>query len=194
MNIQERIQGFHALAGDAAKLLEGMEAALLAGKVPEEGETKQWEQALQDLQSLYIVITEYIADRVSKEELPKTGSSVLEYASALENSLAVKYQRQLEELQETCREFLRVTSPIELYAKALEPFQLEAGALLSCLEQGDFSELEQVLEHAAAPLAFLEAMACEDFDSEENDAKLEQVSLFYPRRVQTVLAGKKYLL
>lgn len=194
MNIQEQIQEFHALAGDAAKLLEGMEAALLAGKVPEEGEIEQWEQALQDLQSLYIVITEYIADRVSKEELPKTGSSVLEYASALENSLAVKYQRQLEELQETCREFLRVTSPIELYAKALEPFQLEAGALLSCLEQGDFSELEQVLEHADAPLAFLEAMTCEDFDSEENDAKLEQVSLFYPRRVQTGLAGKKYLL
>lgn len=195
MSIDKLIQDFHISAEESTQLLRNMLGVISGGKVPEKENVGELDNSINTLRQKYTSISQFVSSQISEEEMPVPGSSVTELLDALENSKTIQYQKQLDEIRLTLEQFISVRSLIEAFASALQPFQQKAEELLSKIN-GTVVELdlERIENENAGPTAFMEALGCEDVDSQETIEILEHVLEYYPPRVYTGLLSNKYYI
>jgi len=186
------VQDFNTSANDSTTVLQEMLHAISSGRVPEDAEVKAFDQNIQKLKEQYISIEKYVSSQITAEEMPASGSPVAELVEALKNSKSIQYQKQLDAMRQTLESFVSVRSLIERYANALRPYQEQAETLLSQIAGPADVEIDALADGMQGPIAFMDALDCEEYDSEESYEKLELVSQFFPHQVQLGLATKKY--
>ena len=194
MSIDELIQDFHISAEESTQLLKNMLGVISGGKVPEKENVGELDNSINILRQKYTSISKFVFSQISEEEMPVPGSSVTELLDALENSKTIQYQKQLDEIRLTLEQFISVRSLIEAFASALHPFQQKAEELLSKINGTEELDLESIENENAGPTAFMEALGCEDVDSQETIEILEHVLEYYPPRVYTGLLSNKYYI
>ena len=194
MSFEELVRDFNTSADDSTIILQEMLRAISAGRVPEDADVKAFDQNIQRLKGQYASIEKCVASQISAEEMPAPGSPVAELVEALKNSKSIQYQKQLDAIRKTLEAFVSVRSLIERYANALRPYQEKAEELLSRIVSQEEAELDALADDMQGPIAFMDALDCEEYDSEENYEKLELVSQFFTNQVQLGLATKKYFL
>lgn len=129
--------------------------------------------------------------------MPQEGSPADAYVEAVKNSKFLEYRKQLDEMRKTLEKFVSVQSLAEMYATALAPYQKEAQELmqsinaLSPVQKEDVAAFE---EKTAGPAAFLKALACSDYDTDEGWELLDAVPAYYSRKVYTGLSRNQYFL
>ena len=191
-SIDELIEDFNTSANGSTQLLRAMLTTITEGRVPEKTDVTELDQSIESLRDKYASISQFVAAQVLEEELPDPGSSVTDFVDALENSKTIQYQRQMDEISHTLKSFIAVRSMIDAYTLALQPFQQQAESLLSKMEGSEDLDLESVTEENKGPAAFMDALACDDYDSQENIEILDRVAEFFPQRVSNGLAANKY--
>ena len=194
MNFEELIRDFNASANDSTTLLQEMLQVISNGKVPADSEIEALDQLILKLQSQYSLIEKYVSSQIPEDEMPVSGSPVSELVNALENSKTIQYQKQLDTLRLTLESFVSVRSLIELYANALRPFQEQAEEILAKLAGSEMVELAALSNDMQGPAAFMDAIECENYDSEESLEKLELVAEHFPKQVYLGLAGQKFFV
>lgn len=194
MSIDELIQDFHISAEKSTQFLQDMLGKISEGKVPENESVEKLNLSIKTLQQKYSSISQYVSSQVSEEEMPALGSSVAELVNALENSKTIQYQKQLDEIRTTLEQFISVRSLIDAFSSALYPFQQKAEELLSKINGEEELDFESIGNENAGPTVFMEALRCEDVDSQENIEILEHVLEYYPTRVYTGLLSNKYYI
>ncbi|MCD8120268.1 MAG: hypothetical protein LUE29_12480 [Lachnospiraceae bacterium] len=201
-NIEELLYEFQASADDSGGMLRKILSVVSEGRVPSEAEVEKLDECIGKLRGQYSAIYSYAVERVSEEEMPAEGASAEEYVRAVRNSEAEKYRRQLEECRRILKEFLSVRSLTGIYAEALQPFQERAAELAAMLLADDFSglpadavlETEKLACETAGPKAFLNALTCDNLDSDEGMRLLDETEQHYPRRIQYGLVAGKYCI
>lgn len=193
-SIDELIEEFNISANGSTQLLREMLTTISEGRVPEKTDVTELDQSIDSLRKKYSSISQYVASQVLEEELPVPGSPVTEYVDALENSKIIQYQKQMDEISQTLKSFIAVRSMIDAYTLALQPFQQQAESLLAKIEGTEELDLESIAVENKGPVAFMDAMACDDYDSQENIEILDRVAEFFPPRVCNGLAAKKYYI
>lgn len=194
MGIDELVQDFYQYADESKQLLQSMLEIISSGKAPERDIVKQLDSSIEGLRSKYNIIKEFADTHISVDEMPADGSSVEEYQSAVINSTALQMRKILDSIKENLQEFIAVRSLVSAYASALKPFQEQAQELFKKLCNKSDIMPEDIENDAAGPRAFLKALSCQDFDSEENIQFLDQITEYYPTRVQMGLASGKYFI
>lgn len=192
MNFEELVRDFNASANDTTTILQEMLYAISAGRVPEDVDVKAFDENIQRLKGQYVSIEMYVSSQITAEEMPASGSPVADLVEALKNSKSIQHQKQLDAMRKTLESFVSVRSLIERYANALRPYQEQAEKLLSQISGQEENELDALVNDMQGPIAFMDALNCEEYDSEESYEKLELVSQFFPHQVQLGLATKKY--
>lgn len=192
MNFEELVRDFNTSASDSTTLLQEMLHTISSGQVPADADVKAFDQNIQRLRERYSSIERYVSSQILEEEMPASGSPVVELVEALKNSKSIQYQKQLDAMRQTLESFVSVRSLIERYANALRPYQEQAKKLLSQIMGSEEVELDSLKDGMQGPIAFMDALGCEEYDSEENYEKLELISEFFSSQVQLGLAGKKY--
>lgn len=185
------IAEFNGLSSKVNEQLTKLLIAVTEGRAPSKNEMDSVESAVGGLQKKYDEIYEITAAAVATDELPAKGLSVTEYVKTIENSKSNVIRVQLANAKAILERFISVKSLIDAYSKALAPFQTEATDLLTKLGAADAGAAEPLLPGVAAPELFLRVMDA-DINSDESVSLLENVSKYYPARVQIGLAGKNY--
>ena len=149
------------------------------------------------LRAQYTDVCQAAAHSIPAEEMPQEGSPADAYVEAVKNSKFLEYRKQLDEMRKTLEKFVSVQSLAEMYATALAPYQKEAQELmqsinaLSPVQKEDVAAFE---EKTAGPAAFLKALACSDYDTDEGWELLDAVPAYYSRKVYTGLSRNQYFL
>ena len=193
-NFDELVRDFNMSANDSTTVLQEMLRTISAGRVPEDADVKAFDQIIQKLKGQYVSIEKYVSSQITSEEMPASGSPVAELVEALKNSKSIQYQKQLDTMRKTLESFVSVRSLIERYANALRPYQEQAEKLLSQITGQEEAELDALENDMQGPTAFMNALDCDEYDSEESYEKLELVSQFFPNQVQLGLATKKFFV
>ena len=194
VKIEELLAEFDTSASSSTHLLKEMLIIISEGRSPEAKEVSELNQAIEELQQRYNSISQFVTTQIPKEEFPAPGSSVYELKNALENSILFKYQRKLEAIRKTLETFLAVKSKVEQFTSALQVYQLEAKNLLKEIVNSTNIDIEKIEKESRGPVAFVEALACEDADSQENIEILENASNYFSPRVYLGLMKKKYYI
>ncbi len=194
MNIEELLLAFNSSADESKKLLGEMLAVISDGKVPGEAAVKSLDSLIHSLRQKYDSIYSMAQAQISEDEMPEQGASAAEYAEAVRNSAAIRYKRQLENIKRILEDFIAVQSLVANYAAALLPYQEQAKALVSGIENEEIPDVDHMELEITGPKVFLETLACENIDSDEGMELLDQVSEYYSRRVQNGLAAGKYFI
>ena len=193
-NIDELIREFHISAEESTQLLQNMLGVISDGRVPEKDNVDELDYSIKTLQQKYTSISRFVSSQISEEEMPAPGSPITELVDALESSKMIQYQKQLDEIRLTLERFVSVRSLIDAFSSALLPFQQKAEELLSKIKGTEELNLENIEKENAGPRAFMEALVCEDVDSQENIEILEHVLEYYPPRVYTGILTNKYYI
>lgn len=197
VKIDELIQGFHATADDSKQQLQSILTLISEGRVPGAPAMSQINATVDKLREQYMDVCQAAAHRIPAEEMPQEGSPADAYVEAVKNSKFLEYRKQLDEMRKTLKKFVSVQSLAEMYATALAPYQKEAQGLmqsidtLSPVQKEDVSAFE---EKTAGPAAFLKALACSDYDTDEGWELLDAVPSYYSRKVYTGLSRNQYFL
>ena len=197
MNLEAMFEQFEQCATTSRKHLEAMLAAISEGRIPAQFDREQAEQCITMLQQAYDTICEKARVELLPEELPSdANASIAEYRAAWENSKTAELRKRVEEAHKCLQKFLAVHSETETYAKALEGYQEKAAATLQQLTSKKEAELDwnAVSEQLLAPQTFLQAMECENFDSEEGLQLYEKIGMQFSPRVQLGISQGKYIL
>lgn len=194
VNIEGLIDDFQTSASGTTQLLRMMITVISEGRIPKEDDVEQLDLSIQRLQKKYSFISEFVAERISEDELPERGSAVDEFVKALENSRNILYQKQLDKIRQTLEAFTAVRSLIEAFSDALLPFQKRAEDILSKMAFSDKIDIESLSSENEGPEAFMDALGCENAESQENIEILERVLDFFPKRIYTGLLTKKYYI
>lgn len=147
------------------------------GSVPSQEAVHWMNMHLVDLREKYSTAYQLLQDSVEADELPEHGVSVRELAEAMEHSQVRHLQEQLARAKEILHQFIRVKSLIDGYAKALEPYQSTASALLSQLQQ---DTVEVLMPQTEAPALFLETMALDTLHTPAGIQQMKKVQEHYP--------------
>ncbi len=193
-NIENLLEEFNVKADDSKMILHLILSSISEGKVPKEEDMIQLNSSIDNLRKNYDSILSLAASQIPIDEMPNEGASVTEYAEALRNSVAMQYKRQLEDIKNILADFVSVKSFADNYTKAFMPYKRTAEDLISRISGENDLELKDIEEEVLGPKVFLEALTCEDIDSDEGMALLDQVDKFYSQRVQNGLAARKYYL
>lgn len=197
VKIDELIQSFHATADDSKQQLQSILTLISEGRVPGTPAMSQINATVDKLREQYMDVCQAAAHRIPAEEMPQEGSPADAYVEAVKNSKFLEYRKQLDEMRKTLEKFVSVQSLAEMYATALAPYQKEAQGLmqsidtLSPVQKEDVSAFE---EKTAGPAAFLKALACSDYDTDEGWELLDAVPSYYSRKVYTGLSRNQYFL
>ena len=194
INIDELIQSFYYDVDNSKHLLQEVLDMVTSGKVPEKELVEKLDISINDLSEKYAAIRDCAREQLYKEEMPPDGSSVQEYALAIKNSKKVEYERKLSEIKQTLKKFIAVKSLVEAYSSALKPYQDQALSLLNRLKNEDTVDLNNVQMETAGPQAFMQALGCSDFDSENNMLTLERLPEHFSFRVCSGVASRKYFV
>ena len=193
-SFEELIHDFNSSAESTSQMLQDMLLLITQGRVPERVDVEKFDVSMDNLQNSYSSITKYVSAIISEDEMPATGSPVNDYISALENSKIIQYQKLVDDARQKIDAFVSVRSMIDLYTDALRPFQEKAEKLLTILLNEEETDVERLGEEIAAPTAFMDALACEDYDTQESLEILDLVDQYFPRNVSRGLSGGKYFL
>lgn len=165
------------------------------GKVPAKQDVYDFGEAVDTLQADYESIYSLTKESVSAGELPVEGSSVSEYAIAMETSEKKRIAEKLKGISATLMQFISVRSLVDAYAQALAPYQKTANVMLENLKSlRDNAIPNEIMEVSNGHELFLTAMEIEDFGSDSAIELLDSLDKIYPSRVQVGLAQKKYYL
>ena len=193
-NIEELIRSFYSGADDSKHLLQEILDLVTSGRVPERELVDHLDISINDLRSRYEAVKDCAVEGLYKEELPPDGSSVDEYAKAIENSKKAEYEKALNDLKQILEEFVAVRSLVAAYSEALRPFQTKAIELLGKIKSDKDIDLGNAKAEAEGPRAFMDALVCSDYDSEENMLKLEKLPAYFPFRVGSGVSSGKYFV
>ena len=90
--------------------------------------------------------------------------------------------------------FLSVRSDIPVYSDAIAPFQKEAGEIFEHLSEYGIEDFERIEDKLKGQKALVDAVLCQDKDSDEGLALCDAVTQYYSSRIYSgVVAGKYYL-
>ena len=197
VKIDDLIRGFHETADDSKQQLQSILALISEGRVPDAPAMSQINATVDKLREQYTDVCQAAAHSIPAEEMPQEGSPADAYVEAVKNSKFLEYRNQLDEMHKTLEKFVSVQSLAEMYATALAPYQKEAQELmqsinaLSPVQKEDVAAFE---EKTAGPAAFLKALACSDYDTDEGWELLDAVPAYYSRKVYTGLSRNQYFL
>lgn len=197
VKINDLIRGFHETADDSKQQLQSILALISEGRVPDAPAMSQINATVDKLREQYTDVCQAAAHSIPAEEMPQEGSPADAYVEAVKNSKFLEYRKQLDEMRKTLEKFVSVQSLAEMYATALAPYQKEAQELmqsinaLSPVQKEDVAAFE---EKTAGPAAFLKALACSDYDTDEGWELLDAVPAYYSRKVYTGLSRNQYFL
>lgn len=197
VKIDELIRSFHETADDSKQQIQNILALISDGRVPDVPSMDQMNAAVTRLREQYTDVCQAAASSLPAEEMPQEGSPADAYVEAVKNSQALVYRQQLDEMHKTLEQFVSVQSLAEMYAAALAPYQKDAQELmrsmdaLSPVQEEDVADFEK---KTAGPAAFLKALACPDYDTDESWELLDAASAYYPRKVYTGLSSHRYCL
>lgn len=197
VKIDDLIRGFHETADDSKQQLQSILALISEGRVPDAPAMSQINATVDKLREQYTDVCQAAAHSIPAEEMPQEGSPADAYVEAVKNSKFLEYRKQLDEMRKTLEKFVSVQSLAEMYATALAPYQKEAQELmqsinaLSPVQKEDVAAFE---EKTAGPAAFLKALACSDYDTDEGWELLDAVPAYYSRKVYTGPSRNQYFL
>lgn len=197
VRIDDLIRSFHETADDSKQQLQSVLALISEGKVPDVPAMNRIHATVDKLREQYTDVCQAAAHSLPAEEMPQEGSPADAYVEAVKNSKFLECRKQLDEMHKTLEEFVSVQSLAEMYAAALKPYQREAQELMQSIDTLSSARKEDIAafeKKTAGPAAFLKALACPDYDSDENWELLDLASSYYPRKVQSGLSGHRYFL
>ena len=194
INMDELTEEFHRRADESKHLLDSMLDVISEGCVPTEDNVDKLILSVDALRENYLSIYRLACEQLTEDELPGEGMPAQVYADALANSISLRYKRLMAAAEKVTESFAAVKSTVSVYAQALEPYQTAALEFLKCLNAGEPLESEHIRNEIAGPQAFLNAISCSDFTSEDTIEVLEQASEYYPVRVLTGIACGKYFI
>lgn len=197
VKIDDLIRGFHETADDSKQQLQSILALISEGRVPDAPAMSQINATVDKLREQYTDVCQAAAHSIPAEEMPQEGSPADAYVEAVKNSKFLEYRKQLDEMHKTLEKFVSVQSLAEMYATALAPYQKEAQELMQSIDTLSPVQKEDVAafeEKTAGPAAFLKALACSDYDTDEGWELLDAVPSYYSRKVYTGLSRNQYFL
>lgn len=197
VKIDDLIRGFHETADDSKQQLQSILALISEGRVPDAPAMSQINATVDKLREQYTDVCQAAAHSIPAEEMPQDGSPADAYVEAVKNSKFLEYRKQLDEMRRTLEKFVSVQSLAEMYATALAPYQKEAQELMQSIDTLSPVQKEDVSafkEKTAGPAAFLKALVCSDYDTDEGWELLDAVPSYYSRKVYTGLSRNQYFL
>lgn len=197
VKMEKMIRSFNEAAEDSMRQLQGVLAQISGGRVPTVPEMDRMNTAVSRLREQYTDICRTAVEILLPEELPQEGSPANAYAEAVKNSKVLEYRRQLDAVRSTLEKFVSVQSFTEKYAKELAPYQEEAHQLMQSIDAAvrvEKQDVEVLETKNAGPTAFLNALACPDYETDEGEALLDLVSEHYSRTVERGISFGKYSL
>lgn len=185
---------FSKLSSNAKESLGKAMDSIDGGVAPNEGLVNEVTDSLKSLRAAYDTI------KVAAAALLETSddASVESYIEALNDAEVRKAQEARETVVKLLEKFIRVTSDNKTFAEALADSQREAEKTLALIagKSEDVSVLELCNdEKITRPReAFFEAMEHEDLGDDKGLALIDEIGLYYPRRVEQGLTLGKYYL
>ena len=161
------------------------------GKIPSEELKDALHSSLGELQGRYNNIYQAVKENAIHVECPDSNVSVDALSETIKKEAAARLHDEVKAARETLDKFMHVTSTVERYLKALEPFQSEAGNMLRVLTEKEMTD--EVSNAIQAQKVFLRLIE-EELEDEEQDLLLDFISERYSATIQKGLAKGKYVL
>lgn len=198
VKIDELIRSFHATADDSKQQLQCILTLISEGRVPSAPTMSQINATVDKLREQYMDVCQAAANSIPAEEMPQEDSPADAYVEAVKNSRFLEYRKRLEAMRTTLERFASVQSKVVMFVEALASYQSEARELIIQMDQAaplDEKTVEEFQEKTAAPDAFLMALACPDYYSnDENWNLLNKVESYYSKKVRDGLSSRQYFL
>lgn len=191
---EELLSRFDSLAKDTKVNLESMLSLISEGKVPLQDDIAVFDCNIGLLSEAYGAIVDASKQILPEQDIPAPNSTVSAYASAVKENAVLVMQMKVQYAKQVLNDFLRVKSLVEAYTVAIAPYQNKAKEIFTSLSSENPGDIESAIDEIKPTELFLKALRCEDLDSDEGIAILEEVSETFPRRVQLGLQGNKYYI
>ena len=114
---------FSDSAEESRQFLNQVLETVTEGKIPDVDTVQRMNSTIEGLRNQYETIRFFAEEVLPGEEMPAEGSSAFDYADAINNSKALQYKKQIEDIKELLERFISVKALMEQYTKALIPFQ-----------------------------------------------------------------------
>lgn len=199
VKIDDLIRGFHETADDSKQQLQSILALISEGRVPDAPAMNQINATVDKLREQYTDVCQAAAHSIPAEEMPQEGSPADAYVEAVKNSKFLEYRKQLDEMRKTLEKFVSVQSRAQIFADALVSCQNEAKELIHDIEDLPSiqkKDIETFEKHTEGPTAFLKALACPDYYTDENWKLLDAAAKYYKDnpKIRDGLSGHQYYL
>lgn len=199
VKIDDLIRGFHETADDSKQQLQSILALISEGRVPDAPAMSQINATVDKLREQYTDVCQAAAHSIPAEEMPQEGSPADAYVEAVKNSKFLEYRKQLDEMRKTLEKFVSVQSRAQIFADALVSCQNEAKELIHDIEDLPSiqkKDIETFEKHTEGPTAFLKALACPDYYTDENWKLLDAAAKYYKDnpKIRDGLSGHQYYL
>ncbi len=178
---------------ETASLIKDRAGAILQnisdGLTPRQSDVIGFNNSILTLQQAYESMKLLADQYIASEDLPKGNMPIYEYASLIEQRKNL-IEEKIDAARKILRRFISVKSYIEKYQAALSPYQNEAVALLSELDQGHLENIgDDVFSRSEL---FLSALDCKDLASDEGSDLLDRLDAYYTSDVTYGLIRKRY--
>lgn len=171
-----------------------MSDMISAGKVPDTEVVDEFVNSVAELREKYSYVYQSALLQLPSFEMPEDGAGAGEYAYAVKNSKTLILRKKVKEAAECLNMFLSVRSDIPVYSDAIAPFQKEAGEIFEHLSEYGIEDFERIEDKLKGQKALVDAVLCQDKDSDEGLALCDAVTQYYSSRIYSgVVAGKYYL-
>lgn len=194
MVIGELIQEFNNAAENSKRQLADIISTISEGKVPSRTTVGQLTITIADLSAKYDSVVDYAKEQLPESEIPADNSPVFEFENAVINSRSLRLKREFDSSKAYLMRFLTIRSDVAAYEKAMKPLQENVMDFLSSVKEPDEADIEKAKSLAAAPKAILDAIDCQDKDSEEGLCICDKVSEFCPGRIYAGIIANKYYI
>lgn len=192
--IEELLCGFDQQTDESKKVLQSMLATISEGKVPDQDNVTRMSQSISELQRRYDEIYAFALSETMDDGMPQKGEPVSLLIEAVNNSRLSQYKKKIDEVERVFKQFIKVRSLVESFTAALRPYQEQAGEMLNQLASTPKTDMSDIEEGSAAPKLFMEALACDDLDSDDGVELMENISSYFPPRVFLGLSRHKYFI
>ena len=190
-HLQELIDSFLKDSENVKGNLKDLLEIVSDGKSPSNEDMDRMNGSIQGLQNLYNEIYDFAAGNIPAEQPLEKGLSVLEYLQIAEESELRLIRDKLNEAIEVLEKFVNVQSFLKKYSQALRPYQDEAENLIRKLSKENLSSATELLSESDGPKLFIRALET-DLNTDSGIELMEEISHYYPEKVQWGLASKSY--
>lgn len=192
VDMDKLFQEFNDYADNSKQFLQKMLAVISEGKVPEQKSVDELEDSIENLRKRYASVYKAALAQLPEGDMPEEGMPAAEYVEAVRRNETLQYKKKLEMIRGCLEKFISVRALIERYTFALMPFQEQAEELMKKLDTD--IDLESISKKILGPESFLKAIACDNFDSEENYGLLEGVGDYFTPQVMLGVATQNYYI